>query len=494
MLKKLAGETVIYGMSHILPRILNYVVMTVYLTYKFTDTSDFGIYSDLYAYATVILTFMVFRMDTAYFRFGSRSTDLHKVFSTAFIPLLSVTAALVMAMIVFSKSTSVWLQYPDQSYYVIWFAGILAFDSLTALVYARFRLESRPFRFLFFRSANVIFTLGFVMLFLEILPVWAPELLHWISKLTSVSKELDFVFLSNLLASFLVFLSMIPEFLKIKFSFDKELYKKMIQYSLPLVIVGIAGSINQAVAVPLQKYLLGGEVTENLSRAGIYSAGAKLAILLNLFTTAYNYAAEPFFFNNAAGQNRKDVYGDMALAFTIFTGTIALFTYLYIDIVLMIIGPQYRTGVIVVPLLLVSYLFLGLYYNFSIWYKLADKTHIGGYISLLAVAITVLVSVLTLPTIGIIGSAWASLACYAFMAGAGYVTGQKYYPLSYPIGKISSLIAMVILFMLVSWFIRNGFESSFSIRLLLNTVLGLVFLCIVYVKEKSEVLRLLRQK
>ena len=494
MLKKLAGETVIYGMSHVLPRILNYIVLTVYLTYKFTDTREFGIYSDLYAYATIILTIMVFRMDTAYFRYGSRDQNLNKVFSTAFIPLAVATLAIVHLMYQYADGIAEWLKYPGKAYYVKWFAGILAFDAICALVYARFRLESRPVRFLFYRVANVLLTIGFILLFLEVLPRISPDLLKKLSEWTGVNSQLDWVFFSNLLASFMVFVMMLPEFRKIKFQFDKALYYQMLKYSIPLVIVGIAGNINQAMAVPLQKYLLKGDTNANLSMAGIYSAGAKLAILLNLFTTAYNYAAEPFFFNNAAKNEKSDVYGDMAYAFTIFTGLAALFTYLYIDLLLLLVGPQYRSGVIVVPVLLVSYIFLGLYYNVSIWYKLADKTHIGGLISTAAVFITLLFSFLLIPTIGIMGSAVTSLMCYVFMAGAGYLTGQKYYPLSYPVRAIARIIGIVIGFMVLSWIVRNYIPQPLHMQVAMQSLLALLAVLTLYKYEYTSIASLLRKK
>lgn len=494
MLKKLASETAIYGMSHVLPRILNYIVLTVYLTYKFDDTRDFGIYSDLYAYATIILTLMVFRMDTAYFRYGSRDSNLNKVFSTAFIPLAIATLLMVILMYRNAESIANFLKYPGKQYYVKWFAGILSFDAICALVYARFRLESRPMRFLFYRVANVLLTIVFILIFLEVTPQISPVFHLKIGRLLGVNSQLDWVFFSNLLASFSVFILMLSEFRKVKFEFDRSLYIQMLKYSIPLVIVGIAGNINQAMAVPLQKYLLRGDTDLNLSMAGIYSAGAKLAILLNLFTTAYNYAAEPFFFNTAAKNEKSDVYGDMAYAFTLFTGLAALFTYFYIDVLILLIGPEYRSGVVVVPILLVSYIFLGIYYNFSIWYKLADKTHIGGLISIAAVVVTLLFSFLLLPTIGIVGSAITSLLCYGFMAVAGYLTGQKYYPISYPVKAMVRIIVIVVAFITLSWLVRNYIPQPLHMQVAMQSLLALLALFTVYKYEFSSVASLLRKK
>jgi len=492
-LKKLAGETVIYGMSHILPRILNYVLLTVYLTYRLTDTADFGIYSDLYAYATVILMLMVFRMDTAYFRYASREDDPAKVYFTAMLPLLLVTGAVLGVGLWYAEEIANMLAYPGQAYYVRWFAWILGLDAVTSLIYARFRLASRPLRFMFFRLANVLFTVGFILTFMEILPRFFPITLASLDEWLGIQKPLDYVFFSNLLASALVLVLMLPEIFKISFKFDSDLLVQMLKYSWPLVIVGIAGSINQAVAVPMQKYLLGGTVTENLAQAGIYSAAAKLAILLNLFTTAYNYAAEPFFFNNASKNKDPHVYGRAAWAFTIVCCFVALGTYLYLDIFAYILGKSYRTGLEVVPVLLLSYLFLGLYYNVSIWYKLADKTHIGGIISVLAMLMTLVINYFLLPEIGVMASAVASLVCYAFMAAAGYWTGQHYYPLAYPRKRILGYLGITFLLFGLSTCQRWYWPGDLFTQVLLGSVGLFIYVSAVYFWEKERIVSIFRK-
>lgn len=455
LLKKLAGETAIYGLSHIISRVLLFVVFTIYLTRRFNgDTAEYGIYTDMYSYATVILTILVFRMDTALFRYGSKG-DLQKVFNTGFFAVLGFCLLVLLALLPFGKSIAGMLTYGDSPHYIRWFAYILVLDAITALVFARLRLQSRPYRFVIYKLLNVGLTVVLVLLFLEFLPKYAPAAFAEINEYLGVSRQIDYVFYSNLLASGAVVLAMLPEFKSLRFEFDPSLFKKMFWYSMPLVFVGIAGNINQAFAAPLQKYFLGDNILENLANAGVYGAAAKLAILLNLFTTAFNYAAEPFFFNNADNKDTLKVYGKVALAFTIVACLAALGLIFYIDIVILLLGDQYRSGATVVPILLFAYIFLGLYYNVSIWYKLKDKTYIGALISFLGAFITIVVSLLLLPVIGEIASAWAALGCYVSMVVVGYFVGQKYYPVEYPVSRILGYIFTTALLSIGALYLRT---------------------------------------
>ena len=460
------------------------MVFTAYLTYKFTEQIDFGIYTDLYAYATILLVIFSYRMDTAFFRFGSRDNNLERAFSTALIPILFSTIAFVGLLCLFAPTIAKALAYPDDSHYVIWFAFILGFDALVALPYARLRLEQRPMRFLFFRIANVTITVLIVLFFLEICPRLADRGVTWASNLYNEDRRLDYVFLANLVASALIFILMLTEFRKIKPIFDLKLWKKMVFYALPLVIVGIAGNINQSFAVPLQKYFLGSGFEENLNNAGIYAGPAKLALLLNLFIVAFNYAAEPFFFNHYEKSDAKIIYGKVAKAFTIMACFVLLGILMYMDLIQYIIGPNYREALFIVPILLFAYLFLGLYYNFSIWYKLVDKTSIGAIISILGAIITLAVSIKWLPQIGYIASAWAALCCYLFMSLAALVIGRKYYPIPYPIWSILGYIIFTAVLFYASESIGMIIGDNFS-RIGLNTIFLVIFVLIVYTNEKA---------
>lgn len=476
-LKKLAGETVIYGMSHILPRILYFIVLTPYLTYRLHNTEDYGIFSEFYAYTALILSFMTFRMDTAYFRYANAKEpdERDRVYTTTFVPMSVISLLVFAGLMIFAPQVATYLKYPKDVHFVQYFAWILIFDAATTLVYSKFRLDGRPYRFLFYRVINVLASVLALMLFLEILPRFFPAAKTSLDQFLGVRKDLDYTFFSNVVASAMVFALMIPELLRIKFSFDKKLLKPILKYAWPLVIVALAGNINQAFAAPLQKWLLPGALDERMAQVGIFSAAAKLAILLNLFTTAYNYAAEPFFFNNASKDTERKMYGKAALSFAIFSSLVVVGIYLFIDILLVLIGTNYRSGVFVVPFLLVSYIFLGLYYSVSIWYKLSDHTRIGLWISIFGVVLTLIVSYVTIPIFGIIGSAWASVACYGGMLLMSYFLGQKYYPIRYPTKDILTIIGITFIILLLAWGMREFWNISLLLRLTINTAMFVAF-------------------
>ncbi len=493
-LKKLAGETVIYGVSHILPRILNFVLMTPYLTRKFgADQSQYGVFSEFYSYSTIIIALMVFRMDTAYFRYSSKNDERSEaeVYSTTFLIMAFFSTIIIGLMLIFKENIASALGY--QSYYVQWFALILGFDAYTTLIYARFRLQRRPYRFMFFRFANVILTVVFTLGFLDILPKFFPNLKASIDALTGVNTDLDYVFYSNLLASMIVFIMMIPELIKFKLNVDWKLTKQIVKYSLPLVVIILAGSINQYAAPPIQKFLLGGDPEVAKAQIGIFSGCAKIAILLSLFTTAFNYAAEPFFFNQAKQGDKNSMNGIVAKAFTILSCMVILGTYFYLDFAMILIDKNYRSGEDIIPILLLSYLFLGLYYSISIWYKLADKTIYGAIIASLAVIVTILVSALTIPVFGIIGSAWASLACFVFEAGLGYYLGQKFYPIDYPVKEILTYILITSILLIITWLVRNNIDSHI-LRYIFGTFMFVGFLLYIYIHEKKFINQFILKK
>lgn len=477
--KKLAGETVIYGMSSILPRVINYLFFTIYITYKFDDTTQYGIYNELYAYATIILILFTFRMETAFFRFGSKNENQEKIFGTAFLPVILIALTGIAVMYFNADSLAGLIEYEYGGYYVKWFAFILGFDALAAMFYARFRLQSRPIRFMFYRILNVIITLFLVFLFLEILPRMG---INWLE----VKEQIDYVFLANLIASGIILVLMLPEFLKVKFTFEKATWVKMFWYSLPLVIVGIAGNINQVFAAPLQKFFLGEDVAENLATAGKYMGPAKIALLINLFTTAFNYAAEPFFFNNVGKKDSEKAYGQIIHSFAIAAGIAMMGIVCFQEIAILIIGEEYRGPQEIIPILVFSYFFLGLYYNISIWYKLSDKTIYGALISIGGAIITLAISISLLPRIGYIASAWASLACFTFMMITGYVLGQKYYPINYPVKTLLRLIFFIGLFMAGAIYFKT-WATDDIMKIVIGTVVFCLFIVLIFFTEWKKV-------
>jgi len=480
LIKKLAGQTAIYGLSHIISRVLLFVVFTIYLTRKFSEV-EYGIYSDMYSYATVIGTILVFRMDTAIFRYGSKE-GMEKIFATSFFSVIGFCILALAVLLTFVDPIAEILQYDNSPHYIRWFAYFLVLDAIAAPIFAKLRLEGKAVRFVIYKLLNIFLTVAFILIFLELMPTYFADKLQSINTALGLTGQVDFVFLTNLIASAVVLLAMLPELRGMKMTFDKALFKKMLWYVVPLVFVGISGNINQAFAAPLQKTFLGDNLVENLASVGVYAAAAKLAILLNLFTTAFNYAAEPFFFNNADNKDSIKVYGKVALAFAIVACLATLGLVFYIDVVILLLGENYRSGVNVVPILLFAYVFLGLYYNVSIWYKLKDKTYIGALISFIGVFVTLVMSIVLLPSWGAIASAWSALACYISMVIVGYLVGQRYYPVQYPVAKILGYIAGAALLTIGCLWLQTVLGAS----ILYFSIVTLCFATVVFFLYRRE--------
>jgi O-antigen/teichoic acid export membrane protein len=306
---------------------------------------------------------------------------------------------------------------------------------------------------------------------------------EWASSIYREENRLLYVFLSNLIASGCVWLLLLPKYFQVNWKWSKALWKKMISYALPLILVGIAGVINQSSYITFQKYILPNSLTENLSEGGIYAAAAKLAILMNLFTIAFNYAAEPFFFQHSERSDNKQIYAQVARAFSAVGSIMFVGILLYLDLVQLILGKSFRSGLDVVPILMVAYFMLGIYYNFSIWYKIKDKTHLGALISLGGAVITIVLNILLIQRMEVIGSAWAALACYFFMVAVCYLWGRKYFPVPYPIGRMILHIGMAVGVYLISEWIRPLFGGHIIQVLLVNTVLVITYIGIIWKLE-----------
>ncbi len=487
LLKKFAGETVIYGLGSILPRVLNFL-LTPYLTNVF-DTSDYGIYGVMYAITAFWLVLFTYGMETALFRFGSKDGQLNKVFSTAAISLLVTTIIFVGLLFFFSEDIALFLNEPGGGKFIRWFALITGLDALAALPFARLRLENRPIRFATIKILNVAILIGLTFFFLTICPFLIENGVSWVENIYSKDTQLDLVFIANLVASGFVFLVLMKSFFNFKWEFDFQLWQKMLLYASPLILVGIAGAINRQLdRIFLKKWLLI-DVNEQV---GIYSANVKIAVLMSLFITAFNYAAEPFFFKNANRIDSKPIYAQIAHAFSVVGSVAFLGIMLYMDLVKLLIAEEYRVGLDVVPFLLVAYFCLGLFYNFSIWYKLTDRTRIGAYISIGGAMITIAVNYIFIPKIGIMAPAYAALACYIFMATTSYFIGKKYYPIDYPIGKMLTYIVAAVVVFGLSEIIRPYLGGNIFEILFVNTLLLIGYLSGLYLFEKKTIKQMMK--
>ncbi len=468
LLKKLAGETAVYGLSSILSRLLNFIILTPYLTRVF-NRAEFGIVSLLYTYAAILMVFYTYRMETAFFRFGSRVGEEEKSFSTASLSLLLSTLGFTVLLFSNIDYVADKLQFADHPEYVRLVALIIALDALAAIPFARLRLNNRPMLFALLKTGHMLLNLLFIFAFFKGLP-HLPK--GWSSYYPfEADNRIAWLFLANLLASGLVLLVLLPMYAKQSWRFDAKRWKAMFRYALPLVIVALAAVINQLISLPLLERFLPGSLEENRALTGEYSAAAKLAVLMNLFTQAFNYAAEPFFFNHAARNDSRAIYGKVAQAFALAGSLAFLLIVAYLDLVKLYLGPHLRGGIGVVPILLLANLLLGLYYNFSIWYKVNDQTQFGAYISSAGVLITLSLNASLIPSLGYYGPALAALACYGFMAWAAYWTGQKRHPIPYPIKKISTYLLLASLTVGLSMGLRHVFYGQIPLLLICNTIL-----------------------
>ena len=431
MLKKLASQTAIYGLSSIFGRFLNYLLVPLY-TYYFT-ASEYGVVSEFYAYSGFLSVFLLLGFETGYFRFRS---DNDKAYSTAlrFVVFLNISVFALLFWL--NPLISSALNYTTHPEYVLYFALILTFDALAALPFAKLRAENRALRFASIKIFEILLTVALSLFFIVLCPKLQVQNFAWLPYVYHPEIGVGYIFLANLIASGSKFLFLMPQLKGLTTGFDWQLFKRMARYSLPMVVIGFAGIINEMLDRALLKYLLPYDTVTNLAQLGIYSACYKLSILMTLFIQAFRYAAEPFFFSYAKKDNAKIVYARVLHYFSIFCVFIFLLVTLYLDFFKYFIGEEFRAGLHVVPILLLANLFLGIYVNLSIWYKLSDRTLMGACVSLFGAGLTIVLNIYWIPEFGYTGSAYATLACYASMAALSYGLGQKFYRVDYDVKSV----------------------------------------------------------
>lgn len=474
-LKKLAGETVIYGIGAVLPKVVNFLLVASYLTFQI-DEGKYGIHGIMYSFVTLALVFFTLRMETTFFKFASdESYDSIKVFNSALSVVLVSSAILLSLMLVFRVSISEALTRPEDNRFVVYFGIILFLDALSSIPFAQLRMNNRPIKFSAIRIANSIITVGLIVFCFNVLP--HIDSLQW---MYNESLFLDYTFLANLVGSLFVVFMLFKELSVFRFDWDSALIKKMFSFAWPLIIVGVAGSINQFSDRIFVSYLtesLDGD--QNFFNAGVFTGAIKIAVIMNLFVTAFNYAAEPFFFKNTSKKARAKIYGQVALAFTICGMLIFLFVTGFLDVLKYMIDERYHKVLFVVPIALLANLFLGLYYNFSIWYKLSGKTIFGALIATIGSVIFISLNFLLIPRIGMVGANIASLVCFAAMSIIAYILGQRHYPISYPVGKVLMYIVVgVVLYYGIEF---SGAEGQWKI--LMSSLSMLVFAGLAYMVD-----------
>jgi O-antigen/teichoic acid export membrane protein len=469
-IKKLAGQTAVYGLSSILGRLLNYLLVPIYTLDGNYDPAEYGVISIFYAYVAFIVVLLMFGMETTFFRFINKSKDKEKTFNQAFTIVLITNVIFLAFILLFAQEVANSIGFPDMSTYVIWFAFILVFDACSSLFMAKLRYLEKPKEFAIIQlssiGVNIVFNLIFIYGFLQ----------------SNKEFGIGFVFLANLFSSAVKPLMLYKYIIKIKLVWDKVVVKTMIWFAIPLLIGSFAGIVNETIdRILLRKIMLSkGEVYAD-TQVGIYSANYKLSILITLVIQAFRYAAEPFFFSLEKDKNKDKIYSKVMTYFVILISLIFLVISLNLDIFKWFIpNEKFHAGITVVPILLIANVFLGIYYNQSIWYKLADKTKYGAYIALIGAVITIGLNLYLIPIMGYMGSAWATLACYMSMTFISYYLGQKHYPIKYNLRKIGLFFgSAIVLFFIGKLLTFNSFWLTFAI----HSVLILFYIGLVQVVE-----------
>lgn len=496
-IKALAGQTVIYGLGTIVPRLLNYLLTPFYV--RVFMSGEYGQISELYAWIALLLAILTFGMETTFFRF-SQKEDSSKVFNNAETLVLIVTCVFLILYSFFYKSFAELIDYEFNSHYVLLLGIIVALDAAAAIPFAMLRKENKAQRFSLIKTVNVITNIFFNILFLVIIPEKSIMIAETI--FGEGTSLLIWVFISNILASLLNLILLSPQLSKLRFSLDSDLIKAMLKYSIPILLINLVGMVNEVADKILIKYLvtIPDEATlasMNISdseyamqQLGIYSANFKLGVLMTIFIQMFRFASEPFFFGHAKDRNAPKLYAKVMTYFVIFCLLIFLGVMFYMDILQHFVGrngSDYREGLRIVPIILVANMFYGIVFNLSIWFKLSDKTYYGTIISIIGSVMTLLCFFILIPKIGYMGAAIAHLACYTAMMLVSYFWGQKVMPIPYQIGRICVYFMLAAILFYAST-LTSGL--SIAIRLSINTAMILSFIGIVFIMERKNPLEI----
>lgn len=441
ILKKLASETALYGLPSIVGRLLNFLLIFLY-TGVFSP-STFAAHTEFYAYAAVLMVIIPHGMETAFFNFARKSAETKAVFGTSFLSILLFSSLVLVFGLLFNQNIANFMGYPQHPEYVIYFLFILYFDALTVIPFSALRWEKSAAKFAFLKSLGIAINILLNLLFL----LYFPKIFGQASNLIyKPDMGMAYVFLANLLSAGIVCFILLPRALRELRYFDSSLWKSMFIYAAPLILVGLAGIINETFdRAIMHKWLISNNIKEDI---GIYGAFYKLSIIITIFIQAFRYAAEPFFFERAKDKDSKEMYAEVMHYFILVCGIIFLATSFFLEplaqfAIRKVAYFNNPSGIKMVPILLLANIFLGINYNLSIWYKLKEKNHIGAIIAVMGALFTILLLYFLLPKYGIIGGAYTTLIVYALMMVMSYIWGQKHYRVPYNLIKIIGMFVLM---------------------------------------------------
>ena len=479
-LKSLAKDTAIYGLSSIVGRFLNYLLVPLYTAVIPASTGGYGVVSNVYAYTALILVFLTFGMETGFFRFANKSGEHpEKVYANTLIFVGGLSLIFVILCMLFLHPISALLEYPDHPDYIAMMVLVVALDSFQCIPFAYLRYKKRPIKFASIKLFNIIGNILLNLFFLLLCPwldVHAHQLVSWFYR---PEYLVGYIFVSNLIMSLVQMFFFIPELRGFSYRVDKVLMKQMISYSFPILVFGVVGILNQTIDKMIYPFLFD-DRQEGLVQLGIYSATSKVAMIMAMFTQAFRYAYEPFVFGkNKEGDNRK-MYSAAMKYFFIFSLLAFLAVMFYMDILRYMVARDYWEGLSVVAIVMGAEIFKGIYFNLSFWYKLTDETQWGAYFSIIGCAVILVLNIWLVPTYGYVASAWASVAGYGVITLLSYIIGQKKYPVSYPLKDMAVyLILAAVLFV----FSQEVIISNVGLRLVFRTLLLLIFIAYILKKD-----------
>lgn len=479
-LRQLAGQTALYGVPAIVGRLLNYLLVPLQ-TYIFAP-DQYGIVGELYAWTSLLYVILTYGMETAFFKFSVDKENREKTISTITISLFVTSFIFAFGCCMLSGDIAATLRFADHPEYIRMMAVIVSIDAFVSVLFAQLRLLNKSIKFALFKFVNIFVNILLNLFFLGLCPYLeskqlAPGFLELV-----YNKEIGigYIFIANLMASITSLLLLLPDILKIKLKFDFNYWKKLFKYAFPLMILGLAGIVNETMDRVLIKNLTPPDQAQAM--VGIYSACFKISVMLTIFVQAFKYAAEPFFFGKSKDKDAKKTYSDVMTVFVFICSALMLAILLYLDVVKYFVGPKYHVGLNIVPILLVANLFSGIFYNLSIWYKLTGQTKFGAYIASGGAVITLISNFILIPRIGYLGAAWTHLICYTVMMVASYFLGQKYYHVDYELKKIFFYIFLAIAIYLVSCLIPI---QSFALKMVVHSLLLIGYIVFVLFTNKK---------
>lgn len=485
-LKRLAGQTVIYGLGNVLPRFINYIFSFV-LTYIFIEPAALSPNAVFFGYISFFNIIFTYGMETAFFNFVSKSSDKDRVYSTALISILVSSFVFSLLLIPFADRLATLMKEPGRGNFVVWCVLIVATDAVMAIPFAKLRLNNQARKFAAVNILKVLLIVGMnVFFFIVCKHAFEKGEGSFTAGLYDPAIGIGYAFLSTLFANLICIALLSSEFKSVHYVFDPALWKSMLSYSWPLLILGLAGMINETFDRLVLKYLL----PENIAdyQVGVYSNCYKISMLMAIFTQAFRYAAEPFFFNSAKDKNSKSTNALIMKYYILFCLFLFLGTMMNLPWIQYAVSEKYRVGLAVVPILLLANLCVGVYFNLSIWYKLTGQTKFGAGITIVGAIITLLINFLFIPSFGYMACAWATFCSYAVMMVISYLAGQKHYPIKYNLRSISvfSALALCLYFLSLSY---SGIDNKI-LKLLINNFLLFVFAYLFYKLEFQNLKKL----